>query len=73
MSSEHPSLPLPPGNEANILRIMAIGTLDVVNNYVMTQHRLGFAQVAEWSRPLPTANAGEITRILTKRFGPGPV
>jgi hypothetical protein len=69
MSSERPPLPLPPVDEANILRVMAIGTLDVVNNYVVTQHRLGFAEVAEWSRPLPTPNPGEIMRILTKRFG----
>lgn len=71
MSSERPPLPLPALDEGNILRVMAIGTLDVVNNYVITQHRLGFAEVAEWSRPLPTPNAGEIMRILTKRFGSG--
>lgn len=60
---------MPSVDEANILRVLAIGPLDVGNNYVITQHRLGLAKVAEWSRPLPTANAGEIVRILAKRFG----
>ncbi|NMF86605.1 hypothetical protein [Nodosilinea sp. P-1105] len=68
MSSERPPLPLPATDEANILRVIAIGSLEVVNNYVVTQHRLGFAEVADWSRPLPSPNPGEIMRILTKRF-----
>jgi hypothetical protein len=67
MSSER--FPLPPTDEAHVLRVIALGTLEVVNNYVLTQHRLGFAEVAEWSRPLPSPNAGEVMRILTKRYG----
>lgn len=69
MSSEPPPLPLSPGNQGNILGSIAIGILDVVNNYVITQPRLGFAEVAEWSPPLLTANAGEMMRILTKPIG----
>ena len=30
---------------------LPVGSLEVVNNYVVTQHRLGFAEVSDWSRP----------------------
>jgi len=56
-------------DNSQVLRIIAVGSLEVVNNYVLTQHRLGFAQVSEWSRPLPAPNARDIMRILTKRLG----
>jgi len=62
---------LPTADDARILRVIAVGSLEVVNNYVVTQHRLGFAEVSDWSRPLPAPNAGDVMRILTKRFGAG--
>jgi hypothetical protein len=64
---------LPATEDPRILRIIAVGSLDVVNNYVITQHRLGFAEVADWSRPLPAPNPGDVMRILTKRLGGDPV
>ncbi|MEO1522448.1 MAG: hypothetical protein AAFU78_16950 [Cyanobacteria bacterium J06633_2] len=67
MSTEYPSLSLSTNDDASILRIVAFGPLNVVNDYVVTQHRLGFAEVSEWSRPLPSSNPGEVMRILTKR------
>ncbi|ASC72471.1 hypothetical protein XM38_034280 [Halomicronema hongdechloris C2206] len=69
MSSNHPPLSLAPTDRGQVLRVIAVGSLEVVNNYVLTQHRLGFAQVSEWSRPLPAPNARDIMRILTKRLG----
>ena len=72
MSSELPRLSLLPTNDAHILRVIAIGSIEVVNNYVMTQHRLGFAEASEWSRPLPVSSSGEMMRILTKRFAGQP-
>jgi hypothetical protein len=69
VSTENPLLFLPATEDARILRVIAVGTLEVVNNYVLTQHRLGFAEVSEWSRPLPAPNGGDVMRILTKRFG----
>lgn len=70
MSTENPLLSLPVVDDVRILRVIAVGSLDVVNNFVVTQHRLGFAEVSEWSRPLPAPNAGDVMRILTKRFKP---
>lgn len=68
MSTENPLLSLPAVEDSRVLRVIAVGSLDVVNNFVVTQHRLGFAEVSEWSRPLPAPNAGDVMRILTKRF-----
>jgi hypothetical protein len=68
VSTENPLLSLPVVDDARVLRVIAVGSLDVVNNFVVTQHRLGFAEVSEWSRPLPAPNAGDVMRILTKRF-----
>jgi len=71
VSTENPLMSLPTADDARILRVIAVGSLEVVNNYVVTQHRLGFAEVSDWSRPLPAPNAGDVMRILTKRFGAG--
>jgi len=51
-----------------ILRVLAIGSPQVVNNFVMTLFQLGYARPEEWSRQLPTVNPGEVMRILTKRI-----
>lgn len=50
------------------LRVIAFGTPGVVENYIQTQYRLGYAAIYEWTRPLPTPNAGEVMRLLTKRI-----
>ncbi len=68
MSSNYSSLSLPPADDSKTLRVIAVGSLDVVNRYVLMQHQLGIASVSDWSRPLPSPNPGEIMRILTKRF-----
>ena len=50
-----------------VLRVLAIGSPPVVNSVVMTLYKLGYARPEEWSRQLPTINAGEVMRMLTKR------
>ena len=57
-----------PNDGADILRIIAVGSLTAVNQHVMQMYQLGYAQPHEWSRPLPTVNANEVMRILTKRI-----
>ncbi|NEO33019.1 MAG: hypothetical protein F6K36_21860 [Symploca sp. SIO3C6] len=49
------------------LKVIAFGDPKVVENYILTQYRLGYAEVNEWSRPLPTTNPGEVMSILIKR------
>ena len=51
-----------------VLRVLAIGSLEVVNSCVLTLYRLGYARPEDWSQPLPTVNPGEVMRILTKRL-----
>jgi len=53
--------------DPEVLRIIAVGSPRIVENYILTQYRLGYAEVREWSRLLPSPNPGEAMRILTKR------
>ncbi len=64
----HPQPDAPSPDEAEILRVIAIGSLTAVNQHVMQMYQLGYAQPHEWSRPLPTANPQEVMRIMTKRI-----
>ena len=57
-----------PNDGADILRIIAVGSLKVVNQHIMRKYQLGYAQPHEWSRPLPTVKANEVMCILTKRI-----
>ena len=52
----------------DILRVLAIGSPQVVQSCVLTLYRLGYARPEDWSHPLPTVNPGEVMRILTKRI-----
>ncbi|NJN88227.1 MAG: hypothetical protein HC881_20455 [Leptolyngbyaceae cyanobacterium SL_7_1] len=52
----------------DVLRVLAIGSPQVVNCFVMTLFQYGYARPEEWSRQLPTVNPGEVMRILTKRI-----
>ncbi|HHP7246264.1 MAG TPA: hypothetical protein ACFE0H_16420 [Elainellaceae cyanobacterium] len=57
-----------PDDERHTLRIIAVGSLSVVNYYVMQMFQLDYAEPREWSKPLPTVNPNEVMRILTKRI-----
>lgn len=70
--SEQPFIDLRDRIPPDILRVLAIGSPQVVEDCVMTLFQLGYARPEEWSQQLPTANPGEVMRILTKRvFLPG--
>ncbi len=76
MTSELPEQPpkqppiefLPPADDPEILRLLAVGSRQVVNIFVHRLHQLNVAHFSEWSRLLPTPNEGEFMRILTKRI-----
>ncbi len=63
-----PALHLPAAPSADTLRIILVGSPQAVQNYVMTHHQWGYAEVIAWSPPLPTPHPGQIMRILTKRL-----
>lgn len=50
------------------VRILLCGTPKGVNRIIDILHVLGFAQIAEWSPPLPSPISGQILRILTRYF-----
>lgn len=52
--------------EREKIRIMVLGSLEGVNQIVHLLHKLRFAEVQQWSQPLPTGRPGEVMRILTK-------
>lgn len=65
--SEQPLIDLRDRPAHDILRVIAIGSPQVVQFFVMRLFQLGYARPDEWSRQLPTVNPGEVMRILTKR------
>ncbi|MGJ3245895.1 MAG: hypothetical protein ACFE0I_07470 [Elainellaceae cyanobacterium] len=56
-----------PDGDRHTLRIIAVGSLTVVNHHIMQMFQLDYAEPGEWSKPLPTVNPNEVMRILTKR------
>jgi hypothetical protein len=51
-----------------VLRVIAVGSLAVVEHHIRQMYQLGYAEPYEWSKPLPTVNPDEVMRILTKRI-----
>ncbi len=66
--SNQPPFNVPAAPNEDSIRVIVIGAAQVVNNFIATQHRLGFAEVLAWSPPLPTPHSNQIMRILTKRL-----
>ncbi|HIK30521.1 MAG TPA: hypothetical protein IGS31_04090 [Oscillatoriales cyanobacterium M4454_W2019_049] len=54
------------GREA--VKIMLVGTPQGVVNIIHTLYRRGFAEVTEWSPPLPTTIPGEVMRVLVRHL-----
>jgi hypothetical protein len=52
--SEQPLIDLRDRPSPDILRVLAIGSPQVVHFFVMTLFQYGYARPDEWSRPLPT-------------------
>lgn len=51
------------------VRLLACGCPEEVTKIIHWLHMKGFAQVGEWSPPLPSTKDGEIIRILTRYYG----
>jgi hypothetical protein len=64
---EQPLIDLRDRPSPEVLRVLAIGSPQVVDSFVMSLFNYGYARPEDWSRQLPTINAGEVMRILTKR------
>lgn len=62
------AIPLPPPPQREPLKVMLIGSPKGVTRTIGVLHRLGFAEVGEWSPLLPTQNPGEVTSILVRHL-----
>ena len=60
-----------PDHHFEIVRHTLFGTLDAVQNTIKLLHKLKYAEVNDWSRPLPTGRVNEVMAILTKRVRVG--
>lgn len=49
------------------VRHLLLGTTIGVQRHIRQLHQLGYAEVNDWSRLLPTGRANEVMAILTKR------
>lgn len=58
--------PLPPNRQP--VRILVCGKHQGVESVIRYLHVLGFAEVGEWSLPLPSPVSGEVIRILTRYY-----
>jgi hypothetical protein len=52
----------------DILRVLAIGSLQAVESCITSLFQLGYARPEDWSRAVPIINSSEVMRILTKRI-----
>lgn len=50
------------------IRLLVCGIPKGVDNIIHRLHSAGFAEVREWSPPLPSPVAGEVIRILTRYY-----
>jgi hypothetical protein len=57
-------LPVP---QRHHVRHMLFGTLLTVQATIRQLHQLGYAEVNDWSRPIPTGNPDKVMAILVKR------
>jgi len=48
------------------VKILVFGSRYGTKRIIHELYRLGFAEVREWSHPLPTGTVGEVVRILTR-------
>lgn len=57
-----------PTPEREFIKHMLIGSSKAVMSTIHVLHRLGYAEVNDWSPLLPTANPGEVMSILVKQI-----
>ena len=55
-----------PVSRREFIKVIVVGSPIGVTKITHTLYRLGFAQVSEWSPPVPTANSGEVMRVLRR-------
>ena len=49
------------------LRLIAVASPEIIRATIKSLHKLGYADLNDWSKLLPTACPGQMMAILTKR------
>jgi hypothetical protein len=53
-----------PGREKVVLTLR--GSAYAIERVIHELYRVGFAEVREWSKPIPTGKVNEVMRVLTR-------
>lgn len=53
-----------PGREKVVLTVR--GSVHATERVIYEAYRVGFAEVGEWSKPVPTGKINEVMRVLTR-------
>lgn len=53
-----------PGREKVVLTVR--GSVHSTERVIHEAYRVGFAEVREWSKPIPTGKVNEVMRVLTR-------
>ena len=57
----------PTGHSPEAIRHMLFGSLCAVQATIHHLHKLRYAEVDDWSQPIPTGRPNEVMAILTKK------
>ena len=55
-----------PVSGREFVKVMVVGSPKGVVKIIHKLYRLGFAEVTEWSQPLPTANPREVMSVMKR-------
>lgn len=62
-----PPAPPSPSSGKEFVKILVVGSRQGIDNVIKALHRLGFAEVGQWSPPMPYGESGEMMSVLRKR------
>jgi len=57
-----------PVSGKEFIKVMVIGSRKGINSIIKTLHRLRFAEVTEWSPPIPYGASGEMMSLLRRQI-----
>ncbi|MEQ8974944.1 hypothetical protein [Coleofasciculus sp. F4-SAH-05] len=57
-----------PVSGKEFIKVMVIGSRKGINSIIKTLHRLRFAEVREWSPPIPYGTSGEMMSLLRRQI-----
>jgi hypothetical protein len=57
-----------PVSGKEFIKVMIIGSRKGINSIIKTLHRLRFANVREWSPPIPYGASGEMMSLLRRQI-----